>query len=95
MEAMAAGLLVIGTEVGGQTEMLAHDQNSLTFNAEDAECLANHISRVRQDPQLKTRLAKAGQRMVLERFTLDRMISEIEQLLLDVTKRAQSSPTYQ
>jgi hypothetical protein len=30
MEAMAAGLLVIGSEVGGQPEMLSNGYNALT-----------------------------------------------------------------
>ena len=36
MEAMAAKLLVIGSEVGGQMEMLQNGVNSLTFSASDA-----------------------------------------------------------
>ncbi len=93
MEAMAAGLLVIGTEVGGQVEMLANDQNSLTFKAEDAECLASHIARVSNDPLRRVQLATAGQQMVLERFTLNRMINEIEQFLIDVTESGRPRAT--
>jgi glycogen(starch) synthase len=86
MEAMAAGLLVIGTEVGGQMEMLANGQNALTFKAEDAEGLADHITRVLDDPSLRLRLARAGQQTVLERFTLERMVDDIERYLMDILK---------
>ena len=78
MEAMAAGLLVIGSEVGGQVEMLVNEENSLTFQAEDAEALARHIERVLRDPALLSRLAQAGQQMILERFTLQRMADDME-----------------
>lgn len=88
MEAMAAGLLVIGTEVGGQAEMLCHNHNALTFQPGDAEALADHITRVVQEPALRTRLACAGQKLVLERFTLRRMVDEIEQYLSDVVEKA-------
>jgi glycosyltransferase involved in cell wall biosynthesis len=81
MEAMAAGLLVIGTEVGGQVEMLAHGENSLTFKPEDTQGLADQISRVLHDPQLRLKLAREGQSMVLERFTFERTVSEMEELL--------------
>jgi len=84
MEAMAAGLLVIGTEVGGQAEMLTHGQNALTCKAEDAECLAEHMLLVVIDPSLRLRFARAGQQTVLERFTLDRMVDEIEQYLMNI-----------
>jgi glycosyltransferase involved in cell wall biosynthesis len=81
MEAMAAGLLVIGSEVGGQTEMLQNNQNALTFQAGDARGLADQIEQILSDPTLLERLAQAGQRTVLERFTLDRMVNEIESWL--------------
>lgn len=90
MEAMAAGLLVIGSEVGGQVEMLTHNENVLTFHPEDATTLADHLARVAQDPALRYRLAAAGQKLVLERFTLDRMVSEIEQYLKCVLAKVQS-----
>jgi glycosyltransferase involved in cell wall biosynthesis len=81
MEAMAAGLLVIGSEVGGQTEMLQNNQNALTFQAGDARGLADQVEQILSDPTLLKRLARAGQRTVLERFTLDRMVNEIESWL--------------
>jgi glycogen(starch) synthase len=84
MEAMAAGLLVIGTEVGGQVEMLENNQNALTFKAEDAESLADHMARVLNDRSLGLRLARAGRQTVLERFTLERMVDEIERYLTSI-----------
>ena len=78
MEAMAAGLLVIGAETGGQVEMLQHLQNALTFKAKDAVGLADRIEQAMNDPDLRARLARAGQQTVLERFTLDRMVDNIE-----------------
>lgn len=90
MEAMAAGLLVIGTEVGGQVEMLTPGKNALTYQAEDAETLANHIICVAGDPSLRIRLARAGQKLVLEKFTLNRMVDEIELFLHDVVRSGTS-----
>jgi glycosyltransferase involved in cell wall biosynthesis len=84
MEAMAAGLLVIGSEVGGQVEMLVKEENSLTFQPEDAVALANHIERVLNEPALLSRLAYAGQQTILERFTLDRMVDDIETWLTSI-----------
>jgi glycosyltransferase involved in cell wall biosynthesis len=78
MEAMAAGLLVIGTEVGGQVEMLQDDSTGLTFGVEDAEALSAQIGRVISDPAAGTRVAAAGQQMIEQRFTLDRMVSDFE-----------------
>lgn len=84
MEAMAAGLTVIGAPVGGQVEMLSHNVNALVFPPDDAGKLAACIATLQQDPALCIRLASAGQRMVLERFTLDRMVDEIEVWLRNI-----------
>lgn len=78
MEAMAAGLLVIGSEVGGQVEMLVNGENALTFAAGDAAHLADHVRYLLDAPAQRHRLAQAGQQTVLQRFTLDRMVDNIE-----------------
>ncbi len=85
MEAMAAGLLVIGSEVGGQTEMLANEVNSLTFAPGDAQQLSQRILRLQQDPALLPKLAQAGQQLVLEQFTLTRMVDDLEAWLQSIT----------
>jgi glycogen synthase len=78
MEAMAAGLAVVGTPVGGQVEMLKDGVNALVFTPDSADQLADRILRLRRDPSLRRRLAQEGQKTVLERFTLKRMIDEVE-----------------
>jgi glycosyltransferase involved in cell wall biosynthesis len=88
MEAMAAGLLVIGTEVGGQVEMLSDGENSLTFTPDNAGELADRIALVAGDPLLRDRLAKAGQKLVLDKFTLERMVDDIEGYLNNMAETA-------
>jgi glycosyltransferase involved in cell wall biosynthesis len=87
MEAMAAGALVIGSEVGGQLELLADGRNGLTFPAGNAEALADRIARVLEHPSLRQQLASAGQETVLERFTLERMVIEMEATLQELAGR--------
>jgi glycosyltransferase involved in cell wall biosynthesis len=78
MEAMAAGLTVVGTPVGGQGEMLQDGANALVFPPDDPEGLAACILRLQHDLELRAQLAEAGRRTVVERFTLDRMVDEVE-----------------
>ena len=85
MEAMAAGLLVIGSEVGGQVEMMHHGQNAFTYPAGDAAALADQIEVALCEPDLRARLARAGQQLILERFTLQRMVGDFETWLSDLT----------
>lgn len=84
MEAMAAGLLVIGSEVGGQVEMLFNEENGLTFQPGDAVGLADRITYALDHPARRDQLASAGRHMVVERFTLDRMAVDIENWLRGV-----------
>ncbi len=86
MEAMAAGLLVIGAPVGGQAEMLQDGRNALTFPAGDAAALAAQIERALNDPGLCGRLAAAGRKTVFERFDLDRMVLEVEGWLEEIAR---------
>jgi len=83
-EAMLAGLVVVGTTTGGTKEILRDGENGLTFAAEDAAGLTRQIRRLVFAPDLVQRLAEAGRRTVLEKFTLDRMVDEIEDYLDEI-----------
>lgn len=84
MEAMAAGLLVIGSEVGGQPEMMRDGENALTFPPGDAASLAQRLARVADEPALVADLARAGRATVRERFRIERMIDEVERELVSI-----------
>ncbi len=80
-EAMAAGLVVVGTTTGGTKEILKEEITGLTFEAENAHQLANQLERLAKYPDLLPQLSAAGRKMVLERFTLTRMVDDIETYL--------------
>ena len=82
-EAMASGVVVVGTMTGGTQEILKDGETGLTFAPEDAEGLARQVNRLIIDPDLYCRLAQAGRQTVLENFTLDKMVKEIEAYLVD------------
>lgn len=83
-EAMASGLVVVGTATGGTPELLRHGETGLTFHPEEADGLAEQLARLITEPDLGRRLAQAGRQTVLADFTLDRMVTEIEAYLQDV-----------
>ncbi|HEY9709366.1 MAG TPA: glycosyltransferase, partial [Oculatellaceae cyanobacterium] len=86
-EAMASGLVVVGTTTGGTKEILRDGETGLTFAPEDADGLAEQVTRLSRDLDLCSRLAQAGRRAVLENFTLDKMVKEIEIYLKDCLVR--------
>lgn len=87
-EAMAAALVVVGTTTGGTKEILRNGETGLTFEPEDAAGLAEQINRLIIDPDLCQRLAKTGRKTVLEHFTLDKMVNEIEAYLVECLRKS-------
>ena len=77
-EAMAAGLVVIGTTTGGTPELLTDGKNGLTFEAGNGAMLAEQIGRVAGDSALYNRLSQAARQTVEACFTQERMVDEIE-----------------
>jgi glycosyltransferase involved in cell wall biosynthesis len=61
--------------------MLREGETGLTFAPRDAYGLAQQIARLSVNPDLASRLARAARQTVLENFTLDRMVEEIETYL--------------
>lgn len=60
LEAMASGLPVVSTNVGGVPFMVEHDVNALLVNAGDVTAMAAAIVRLLEDPALWQRLSRAG-----------------------------------
>jgi glycosyltransferase involved in cell wall biosynthesis len=78
LEGMISGLVVVATPTGGTPEILIDGENGMTFAPGDADDLAQKIICLADDPKLRWRLARAGQRTVAEKFTNTKMLDEIE-----------------
>lgn len=87
-EAMLSGLVVVGTTTGGTKEILKDGETGLTFAPQDADGLADQVTRLIGDPDFCSRLSQAGRRAVIENFTLDKMVTKIEAYLLERYARA-------
>ena len=83
VEAMAAGLAVIGAPVGGAAEILVDEENALHFVPGDAADLAEQIGRLAAEPGLRQRLSQQGRSHAVTRFDMSRMTAEIERYLQD------------
>ncbi len=77
-EAMAAGLVVIGTPTGGTREILREGETGLTFRPGNAEGLARQVLRLRANPAWYAKLARQGQALIIEKCDLRRMNAQIE-----------------
>jgi glycosyltransferase involved in cell wall biosynthesis len=80
IEACAAGRPVIGTPVGGMTDIISEGVNGLLVPSGDADTLAAAIAALIDDSPRRKAMGAAGRRMVLERYGADRMVNELKQI---------------
>jgi glycosyltransferase involved in cell wall biosynthesis len=70
LEAMATGLPVVASNVGGVSEVVVEGDTGLLVPPGDAQSLAAAIERLLEDPVLRRRLGEAGRIRVAEHFDL-------------------------
>lgn len=71
LEAMAAGLPVVASDVGGIGEAIVDSEHGLLVAPGDVAALADALRRVVADAQLRARLGGAAHERALARFDLD------------------------
>jgi glycosyltransferase involved in cell wall biosynthesis len=69
LEAMNYRLPVIGSSVGGITDIVLHEQTGLAIPEKDPQALADALLRIADDPALAARLATAGYQHAQEHFS--------------------------
>ncbi|NTW12815.1 MAG: glycosyltransferase, partial [Anaerolineales bacterium] len=86
VEAMASGVVVVGTAVGGAAEILTDGENALTFTADDPASLTSQLKRLIDSPALREQLAMSARRTVADKFDIRRMTAEIESYLQGIAQ---------
>lgn len=90
LEAMASGLPVIGTMSGGSRELFRHGENGLTYDAGNAQQLAQRILEMDANPAHRARMAATGNEEVRAKFSEPIIIDQIEKFLLQVARQVNS-----
>jgi glycosyltransferase involved in cell wall biosynthesis len=78
LEAMAAARPVVSTRVGGNSELVAHDETGLLVAPADAAALAAAVIRVLADGREARRLGVNGLERVRTRFSTESMVRAYE-----------------
>lgn len=81
MEAMALGIPVVATRVAGIPELVEDGVSGLLFDPADWAGLADAMSRLVQDRDLRARCVREGRRRIDDRFAIDRAIEPLTRLL--------------
>lgn len=91
LEAMASGLPVVATEVGGIPECVVSGETGTLVALADADALAEAILALVRDPAKRRRYGEAGRRRVRERFSLERQAASIESVFAEVAGRSRAA----
>jgi glycosyltransferase involved in cell wall biosynthesis len=77
LEAMALGLCVVASDVGGIPELVEHEHSGLLAPVGDADTLAAACLRALESPALRAELGATAAAFVHESFSLDRTVTRI------------------
>jgi len=86
-EAMAAGVPVIATAVGGVPEVLGYGKYGILVPPGNAEALAKAIVELAKDEKKRAELSERGRKIAVERFDIRNTVREYEKLYISLLEK--------
>ncbi|MBV9465801.1 MAG: glycosyltransferase family 4 protein [Solirubrobacterales bacterium] len=80
IEAQAAGVPVVSTEVGGTASVVTDGESGFLVARGDEAAFASVLRRLHSDASLAAELGRAGEARARERFGLERLVADIDRL---------------
>lgn len=80
LEAMASGLPVVATQVGGNADLVSEGVSGLLLPSGDAQAMAQALSRLAHDPNLAAAMGEAGRLRVERDFSMRAMVARYQGL---------------
>lgn len=90
LEAMASGLPVVTTSVGGIPEVVEDGVTGLLVPPKDADALATAALRIIEDNELRQRCIRNARKLVCERFDVNRNVDWLYNTLLNMVQKNNS-----
>lgn len=92
MEAMAAGLACVCTDVGGCRELVLEGTSGFLVPLNDTTGMARRLLELAGDAGLRASLGAAGRARILREFPVDRLLTQTEGVLRDLLAARDASP---
>jgi glycosyltransferase involved in cell wall biosynthesis len=80
IEAMAAGLPIVATRVGGVPDVMRDGVDGFLVPPGDVEALGTRLAELAADPELRRRMGESGRTYSLGRYRVERLVDDIDAL---------------
>jgi glycosyltransferase involved in cell wall biosynthesis len=80
IEALAGGRPVVATRVGGVPDVVRDSVDGFLVEPGDVGALADRLGQLAADPALAQRMGAAGRERVLERYSVERLVDDVDAL---------------
>ncbi|MCM8815667.1 MAG: glycosyltransferase, partial [Candidatus Omnitrophica bacterium] len=87
VQILAAGKPVIAFDIDGAREVIKDGLNGFLVAAKDELALEKRLRFLIEHPEEAKRMGERGQKMVLEEFSVDKMLAEIEKVYFNIWKK--------
>ena len=86
---------MVGSRIGGIVDSIKHEKTGLLIEPKDSENLADSIIRLLEDRNFAMKLAKNGRQLMLEQFSLNKTVKDLDEIYERCSKdRSTSSAGY-
>ena len=86
VEAMALGVPVVATNVGGTAHLLEHETHGLLVPCRDPRALCQAVERTLDDPVARCRRLAAARQQVEERLSFPRRTRQLERIYAQLAR---------
>ncbi len=87
LEAMGMKKAIVATPVDGTKEAIQHEENGLLVPCKDYKALAGSLLKLHYNPELRRQLGEAARKTVEERFDLNMMVKNNEDLYRSLVRK--------
>ncbi|MGC8660060.1 MAG: glycosyltransferase family 4 protein [Desulfomonilaceae bacterium] len=91
IEAMACGVPVVATSVGGTPEIIQHGVNGLLVQPRCSESLAKSMATILTDLEMRDSMGRKARETVVNRFSIQSVVKMTEQIILGAITEKQAS----
>lgn len=90
IESMAAGVPIVATDVGGNSEVVEHNVTGYLIPDNDETAMADRLLDLLRNPETRWRMGEAGRRRAAQLFSLQTMVNAYTDIYMHVAGRRDS-----